>query len=180
MADGLVDMAKHVLDGGGDEGEVEVPKARGARGRKRLRGAGELIATVDLAAWLGVEDDGETVDIVGVGPIPMSVARHIFGDALLRIVIRNGVDVLNVVHTGRTASAVQETAIIVLQEGRCGVTFCHRPPVEIDHREGFPKSGPVALAELLGLCGFHHDQKTNQGYTWRREADGTITWIPPP
>ena len=192
LADGLVGMAKHVLDDDSEHAgerddasdiDAGAPKARGPRGRKRFGNRRELIGVVDLSDWLdaidAVENGAETVDIIGVGPIPLSIARQLFGDALLQIVIRRGVDICTVVHTGRTASAIQETALLVLQNGRCGIPYCHRPPAETDHRQGFTITGAVTLADLLGICGHHHDQKTNHGYTWRREPDGTITWIHP-
>lgn len=174
-------------DGGapGDGGEPCAPPPRprpprGGRGRRRLRDRRELIAIVNLESLLrGSLNPGEVCEIAGVGPIPLDVARSMFGDALLRIVIRDGVGVRTVVHAGRTASAVQETAVLVEQGGRCGAPRCDLPISEIDHRIGFPAGGAVALDGLLGLCGHHHDLKSLFGHTYRPEADGSITWIRP-
>ena len=175
-ADGLVAMADARLSGNLDAS----PAARGARGRKRLSNRRELIAIVDLPALRrGQTHDGETCEIAGVGPVPVEVARDVFGDALLRIVIRDGTAIRTVVHTGRTASAVQETAILAQQHGRCGRPACDRPAVEIDHRDGYSRTGPVTLDELLGVCGADHDNKTHRGHRWRREPDGTVVWILP-
>jgi len=175
-ADGLGAMARHQLEGDASE----PPTARGARGRKRLRNRRELIALVDLAALRrGHAHPGERCEIAGVGPVPVDVARDVFGDALLRIVVRDGADVKTVVHTGRTASAVQETAVLVQQDGCCGIPYCDQPATEIDHGAGFRVSGPVALGDLIGACGHHHDQKTNHGYTWRRDPDHSIVWVHP-
>ena len=172
MADGLVGLAHHVLHGGGD---TEVPNARGARGRKRFGNRRELIGMVDLSVWLdaidAAEAGAETVDIIGVGPIPLSIARQIFGDALLQIVIRRGVDITTVVHTGRTASAVQETALLVKQDGRCSVPYCDRPPAEADHLEGFTRTGAVTLDGLDAKCGYHHDQKTQHRHQHPDDRD---------
>ena len=175
-ADGLVAMAVATT--------TRVPASgappRGGRGRRRLRDRRELIALVDLEALqAGAAAPGGTCEIAGVGPVPVDVVRRLFGDALLRIVVRDGADVKTVVHTGRAASAVQETAVLVQQDGCCGIPYCDQPATEIDHGAGFRVSGPVALGDLIGACGHHHDQKTNHGYTWRRDPDHSIVWVHP-
>lgn len=174
-ADGLVAMGDARLSGATD-----TPTARGARGRKRLANRRELIAIVDLAALQrGHAHVGEMCEIAGVGPVPVDVAREVFGDAILRIVIRDGVDIKTVVHTGRTASAVQETAILVRQDGRCVRPGCDRAPVEIDHGVGYAHTGGVTIDDLAGACGVDHDNKSHHGHSWRRERDGTYTWVLP-
>jgi hypothetical protein len=155
-ADGLVAMAEASLAGG------QAPlKARGGRGRRRLRNRRELICLVDLAALQrGSLEAGETCEIPGVGPIPVAVARQVFGDALLRVVIRDGVDVKTVVHTGRTANAVQETAVLARSGGRCERPRCDLVISEIDHITGYTKTKTTTLDDLAGLCGTCHDRKT--------------------
>lgn len=171
-ADGLVAMAA--------ASGVEASPARGARGRKRLRNRRELIGIVNLESLhRGRVESGETCEIAGVGPVPVDVVREVFGDALLRIVIRDGKDIRTVVHTGRTASALQETAVLVRSGGWCERPACDLPISEIDHKTGFPETGPVALGELLGLCGHDHDLKSRHGHRYEVDVDGNVTWIPP-
>jgi hypothetical protein len=107
------------------------------------------------------------------------VAREVFGDALLRIVVRDGVDIRTVVHTGRTASALQETAVLVRSGGRCERPSCDLPISEIDHTAGWARAGPATLGDLAGLCGIDHDHKSLHAHTYRREPDGTISWQRP-
>lgn len=155
-------------------------KPRGGRGRKRLRNRRELFALVDLAAWRrGWTECGETCEIPGVGPVPVEVARREFGDALLRIVIRDGVDIRTVVHAGRVANAVQETAVLVRDGGRCIRPTCDLPAAEIDHITGYTKNHITTLDDLGGLCLFDHHLKTHAGHTYRRLPDGTIEWRRP-
>jgi hypothetical protein len=159
---------------------VDVRAARGGRGRKRLSDRRELLLIADLSAWRrGFLLAGETCEIPGIGPISLDAARELFGDALLRVVIRDGVDIRTVVHTGRTANALQETAVLVRQRGRCGRPGCSLPISEIDHTTDYTTSRITTLDQLAGLCGHDHDLKTRHRHTYRLEPDGTITWIRP-
>ncbi|MEA3055382.1 MAG: hypothetical protein QOD30_814 [Actinomycetota bacterium] len=158
----------------------EAQRARGGRGRKRMSERRELILLCDYAAWVrGLLLPGETCEIPGVGPVPIETALEQFGDALLRIILHNGVDITTVVHTGRTANEVQATAVFARQRGRCGRPPCGLPISEIDHRNDFARYGPASFDDLLGLCGSDHDLKSRHGHTYRREADGSVTWIRP-
>jgi len=108
----------------------------------------------------------------------MHVACDIFGDALLNIAIRDGVDVLTVVHTGRIANRSQETAVFVQQHGRCATLDCGNSICEIDHVIDYAQSKQTALSNLRGLCGACHDRK-KRGQHYRINHDGTITWTRP-
>ena len=153
---------------------------RGGRGRRRLRDRRELIALVDLEALqAGTAGPGDTCEIAGVGPVPVDVVRRLFGDALLRIVIRDGRDIRTVVHTGRTASALQETAVLVRDEGRCIRPNCGLPISEIDHSTGFTTTGPTVLDDLAGLCAHDHDLKSRHGHRYERSSDGRVRWHRP-
>ena len=174
-ADGLVAMAASTTTA------TDAPvRSRGGRGRRRLKDRRELIALVDLDALRrGSTEPGETCEIAGVGAVPVDVVRRVFGDALLRIVIRRGVDIRTVVHTGRTASALQETAVLVRDGGRCIRPVCDLAISEIDHREGWAVTRTTTLDDLGGLCGHDHDLKSRQGHTYRRGEDGVVEWILP-
>ena len=175
-ADGLVAMAR-------------VAVGSGAPARERGRRRREAIVLVNLESLQrGTVDGGELCEIPGVGPVPVDVARDLLGDALLRLVICNGTDVLTAVHAGRLASDVQRTAIEVRQRGRCARPTCDRPIDQIDHITGFAVTGAVSLADLAGLCCLDHHLKTVGGHTYRRgahgwewhRADGTIEHERPP
>jgi hypothetical protein len=177
-ADGLVAMAASTT--GAADAATGEPAPRGGRGRRRFANRRELIALVDLAALRrGQVVVGETCEIAGVGPVPVDVARDVFGDALLRIVVRDGVDIRTVVHTGRTASAVQESAVLVRDGGRCVRPRCGLPISEIDHTVGFNATHATTLDDLAGLCGHDHDLKSRQGHSYERDADGRVRWRRP-
>jgi hypothetical protein len=156
-----------------------VRDARGGRGRKRFREKRELIGIVNLDDWRHRFDEpGPTCEIPGYGSIPIHVACEIFGEAYLTIVIRKGVDVVGVVHSGRVANRAQETAIFVLQRGRCATLGCGNGIAEIDHVVDYAEVQETTLRGLRGLCGSCHDRK-KQGHAYRINDDGTITWIRP-
>ena len=55
---------------------------------------------------------GELCEIAGVGPVPVSVAKELLGEAIVKLVITNGVDVANVTHLGRGPTAAQKAALL--------------------------------------------------------------------
>jgi Domain of unknown function (DUF222) len=119
---------------------------------------------VDVEALCrGALQGQELCEITGVGPIPVSVARELLGDAIVKLIITRGVDVLNVTHLGRGPTAAQRAALLWMNPA-CSVEGCHRNRVEFDHREPWVQTRHTRLDELDPLCEFHHDLKTRLGY----------------
>jgi hypothetical protein len=134
---------------------------------------------VDYEALIrGHTVEGETCEIPGIGPIPVSVARYMSQDAILKVLITKGVDVVTVAHAGYTIPAHLRTALDV-RDPKCIVPGCdaHRR-LERDHRNTFSRTGITKLDDLARLCRWHHYQKTFLGYTYRG-GPGTWEWIPP-
>src|SRR5581483_5467184 len=66
---------------------------------------------VDLYALVrGDVEAGEVCEITGIGPVPATVARDLLGEAIAKLVITKGVDVLHVTHLGRGPSVAQKIA----------------------------------------------------------------------
>ena len=118
-------------------------------------------------------------EIPGVGPVPLATARKLLGDAFLKLVITNGVDVQSVCHAGRHVSAFTETA---LQERDpvCVVPGCDAASfLERDHwKETFAEGGPTDLPNLCRICSRHHHLKHTKGFTLRG-GPGRWEWIAP-
>ena len=115
---------------------------------------------MDVAALRrGRVQGGELCEVAGVGPIPVSGAKEILGEAIVKLVITDGVDVLNVTHLGRGPTAAQRAALLWMNPS-CSVVGCHRTRVEWDHREPWAQTRHTRLDELDPLCTFHHDLKT--------------------
>ncbi len=160
-ADALVAMAEHSRDC--DENPVK-------------KGPGTMVhIRVDHSAFeRGTLADGETCEIPGVGPIPVTVARDLAQDAILSALITDGVDVRAVCNLGRNIPSRLRAAVIDRDE-TCVVPGCDvRHGLEIDHMIPVSEGGPTILGNLDRLCGWHHYLKTHKGYllsggpgTWR-------------
>lgn len=121
---------------------------------------------------------GERCEIPGIGPIPVTLARQMSEDCILKVLLTKGVDVLAVAHGGYTIPAHLRTALDV-RDPKCIVPGCDgRRRLQKDHRNAFGRTQVTKLEDLAHLCPFHHYLKTFCGYTYRG-GPGTWEWIPP-
>ncbi len=130
---------------------------------------------VDLAALVrGSVEDGETCEIQGIGPIPVSVARSMMSDSFLRFLFTEDGDIRAVSHPGRTINQKLRTALAFRDRGTCVVPGCGtRHRLEIDHVVGREDGGLTELDNLCLLCHHHHFLKTHEGWTLTRsDANG--------
>ena len=121
---------------------------------------------------------GERCEIPGIGPIPVTLARQMSEDCILKVLLTKGVDVMAVAHGGYTIPAHLRTALDV-RDPKCIVPGCdyHRR-LQKDHRNAFGRTRVTKLEDLAHLCPHHHYLKTFCGYTYRG-GPGTWEWIPP-
>jgi hypothetical protein len=130
------------------------------------RAVSTLVLTADIEAFnRGAAEPGETCEIAGVGPVAVSTARCLLGEAFLKLVIRDGVDVRSVTHLGRAIPAHLRTAL-ELRDRHCVVPGCSETRLlEIDHwRIPFAAGGPTSLDNLARVCRAHHRKKTHRGF----------------
>ncbi len=152
--DALIELARRARDGAATE----------AKGRRRTNPTHLALLRADLEALVRGEVQGEELcEITGLGPIPVRVARELLGDAVLKLVITKGTDVLNVTHLGRGPSAAQRIALL-WSSPTCIVKGCSRTRVEIDHRIPWSETHHTRVDESDPLCGHHHYQKTHEGW----------------
>jgi hypothetical protein len=124
-----------------------------------------------------VEGD-EICEIAGLGPIPVTVARELLGDAILKLVITKGVDVVNVTHLGRSPTIAQQVALW-WQAPMCTAEGCTRTwRLENDHELGWKETERTRVDELDPLCTHEHDLKTNHGWALVR-GTGKRPFVPP-
>jgi len=155
---------------------VDAPVSPSPATRENLRHLALL--RVDLEALQrGETVDGEMCEITGIGPVPVSTARALLGESIVKLVITKGVDVLHVTHLGR-GPTVAQTVALLWQNRLCIVEGCDRPHREIDHREDWAETHHTTLDELDWPCDLHHDLKTYDGWALV-EGKGKRPMVPP-
>ena len=126
----------------------------------------------------GTVEGDEVCEIAGLGPIPVSVARELLGDAVLKLVITKGVDVANVTHLGRSPTVAQQVALW-WQSPMCTAEGCTRTwRLENDHRIGWKETERTRVDEIDPLCEHEHDLKTYFGWSLV-EGTGRRPFVPP-
>ncbi len=136
------------------------------------------IVRADLEALRrGRVEGDEMCEITGIGPIPATTARELLGESILKLVITQGVDVLNVTHLGRGPNAAQKIALL-WSSPTCSVEGCSRTRVEIDHRTPYAQSRHTRLDDLDALCPYHHALKTYEGWALV-DGTGKRAMVPP-
>jgi hypothetical protein len=149
-------------------------------GRGTGIGRPSVVLRVDAASLRRGETEGDEVcEIPGTGPVSLAKARRLLGDCFLKIVIRDGVDITNVSHPGRTLPAHLETALNE-RDQTCVVPGCDNDLfLQVHHRVSVFDHGITSLANLVRICTWHHDQITYKG--WRIEGGpDRWSWEPPP
>ena len=134
---------------------------------------------IDLAALQrGRLRPGDTCEIPGVGPIDLTTARAMLGDATVELIVKHGTNIATVIHYGRTVTTAQRHALET-RDPTCIVPGCGTTHnLEIDHRTGWAINHQTQLHDLARLCKHHHQLKTHHGYTYTG-GPGTWTWHPP-
>ena len=142
----------------------------------------KVIVRVDHDALVrGRTGPGETCEITGIGPVPVSsvLALLATGDVFLAAVLTRGADVASAVHLGRSPSALQLTAL-QWRDPCCRVEGCTRGVAEWDHHLDWSATHRTTLRDLGGLCNHHHDLKTYAGYRLALSPiPGKLQMLPP-
>jgi hypothetical protein len=152
---------------------LDARAAESPRRKRRRNPDAEVIVLIDAAALRrGATEVGETCEIAGLGPVSVATVREVLGDALLSIVIKNGVDVTTVVHAKRTINEVLQTALLA-QDWKCSTPTCPNVRrLERDHVEAICLGGWTALSQLDLKCRTCHRDKTRDDLRRLRERRG--------
>jgi hypothetical protein len=158
----------------------------GDRGTTPVTGSGRRGPTtvmhlrVDLAALRrGSLADGEICEIPGVGPVPLATAVNELGDAIVKVMVTDAVDVAAVCHVGRAVPSHIRSALEE-RDQTCVVPGCDvAKGLDIDHYViPYAQDGPTELWNLCRLCRWHHYLKTHCGYVLSGEP-GSWRWDAP-
>ena len=136
---------------------------------------------VDQEALFNREARGDQVSAIdGFGEVPIQVIESLLSDAYLKVLFYQGTKVNTICHPGRYIDASIRTALIN-EYPCCAVPGCGSTKfLEIDHIQPVKDNGPVTLSNLVRLCSWHHDQKTNAGYVISKDDHGDWHFDPPP
>jgi hypothetical protein len=138
-----------------------------------------ILARVDTSAMArGHTRAGETCEIDGLGPVPVAALRDLLPQAAIDLIVTNGIDVWNITHLGRRATARQQVVLdwlgVECTRQGCGATR----NLQVDHRVEWARVKVTELANLDWLCVPCHRRKTHQGWALV-DGTGTRPMVPP-
>jgi hypothetical protein len=147
LADALVDLATASLSGETDT----KPKCRKP----------SFTVLVDLAALLrGHAEAGETCEIPGVGPIPVSRLYDLAPEAFWHVLVTRGSDIRGYCAMSRYIPTMLKVALAA-RDRECAVPGCNRTQgLEIDHIIPVEHGGPTTYENLERRC--FHDHRVNK------------------
>ena len=129
--------------------------AQGSSATKPTRANAVMNIRIDIDALKrGHTEHGEICEIAGVGPIPVAAATEYLGEAFLKLLVIDGVDIKTVAHMGRAIPAPLRTALEE-RDRVCQVPTCDMSlGLEIDHIKPFAEGGPASFMNLSS-CRFN-------------------------
>jgi hypothetical protein len=135
---------------------------------------------VDQEALFNREARGdELCAIDGVGDVPVRTVESLLSDSFLKVLFTKGTEVHTISHPGRYINAPIRTAVVNTYP-HCVVPGCGSTSfLEIDHVQPVNEKGPTRFSNLVRICHFHHDKKTNAGYLLYRDDAGDWRFDPP-
>jgi hypothetical protein len=126
----------------------------------------------------GYVEPGERCELVGIGPIPVTMARSMLDDARITVLSREGAEITRISTPKRTIPELLRRWVERAYR-RCGVAGCGVDQrLQIDHIVGVEEHGPTCQDNLWRLCGHHHRLKTF--YQWQVVTDNGIRQLVPP
>jgi len=165
-ADALVALVTGNQNNQNQNNQSQGKQNQGKQSRNRTDPRAMVQLRVDLEALRrGSVTDGETCEIPGVGPVPVTTARELLGDAWVDLVISDGVDVTTICRMGRTLPTPLRTAIVE-RDRQCVVPGCDvANGLEFDHWQiDYAAGGPVSMENIARLCHYHHYLRTHQKF----------------
>jgi hypothetical protein len=136
---------------------------------------------VDLdALFRGVAVQGELCEIVGYGPVPISVIEDLLANDNTFVVaaLTKAKQTVGVYHFGRYPTAYQKSALSFFYPA-CAVQGCNAKAfLQNDHREDWAKTHYTVYDLMDRLCSHHHRLKTTKGWALV-DGSGKRRFVPP-
>jgi hypothetical protein len=148
------------------------------RGEAPLKPLEARLDADQAAIERGWVEAGERCELVGIGPIPVTMARSMLNDARITILTREGTDITRISSPTRTIPAALRKWVERAYP-RCGVAGCGNDQrLQIDHIIEVENQGPTTKDNVWRLCVHHHKLKTFYG--WRVVEEHGIRQLVPP
>ncbi len=123
-----------------------------------------IILIDGIALARGYAAPGETCRIPKLGDVSVDWVRSILSDALVDVLVHNGVDITTYASATRYTPRPINVAVKVRDGFSCVVRDCHRNRrVERDHRDEYAATHDTSYANLWRICPEDHDAKTHHG-----------------
>jgi HNH endonuclease len=134
----------------------------------------------DLAAIeRGYVLPGERCELEGVGPIPVTIARALLGDAKLVLMVREGNEITKI-SSPKRGIPIALRRWLERAYPHCGVAGCgQRERLQIDHIVPVEEHGPTSKANTWRICPHHHTLKTLYGYRVVTDENEIRHLVPP-
>ena len=141
----------------------------------------KILVRVDLPALLrGRTLEGETCEIAGLGPIPVSVVQAWMDNAFLAAIVTRGTEITKVVHLGRRFTSEQRTAL-QWRDPVCARKGCsNRLGLQYDHFEDWADTHTTRVTAGKRFCPPCHLLKTKGWLVSEPDDEGQCTFTPPP
>ena len=138
-----------------------------------------LFINVD-ADQLVSDEPGARCDIKGIGPVPVEHARRRFGDAILTILVKKGVDLATIAHDGTKSMPIAVRRAVLARDQECVVDTCSAPTTQVHHCDWRSRGGEHSIHNCRGVCHWCHKLVHYQGYELNPNDDGTYSLRAPP
>ncbi len=137
-----------------------------------------LVILVDgIALKRGYAAPGETCEIPGIGPIPITWIHQLLPHTHAELLIHDSVDIRAYATTTRHRTRPVDLAVRV-RDRHCTVPRCHHDISELDHIVDYAKVHDTSVTSIHGMCNHDHDDKTYRGATFQRSDTHWRYWPP--
>jgi hypothetical protein len=140
----------------------------------------ELRVEGDYAALeRGYVEPGERCELVGVGPIPVTIARALLGDAKLVLLAREANEITKI-SSAKRGIPIALRRWLERAYPTCGVGGCgQNERLQIDHIVPVEAGGPTTKQNTWRLCPHDHTLKTIYGWRVVTDEHGVHRLVPP-
>ena len=135
---------------------------------------------IPYSTLIGADD--HPAELVGIGPIPASLARETAADAVWRRLVTDPLSGTLLDHGRTTYHPPAGLADHVkARDVHCRFPGCRRRAVdaELDHVIAWSDGGTTSEPNLAAACSHHHRVKTYAGWRVKAHPDGSLTWATP-